>query len=330
MSRLLLALSATVALLAYAAVLPPGSDASVETRFLALVVTGVLAAICLLAQSPPIEALSAAPLVVAAAWVVPTGPLRGAVVWVVLLAAVCVAAFRSLRARVDLDFTSAAAIALSVQFLARPRLLLPLTLDLHRLTALLALPLVAAFALAVLARRYESRTLLLVVTPLIVVAPGFDTAATLALVSLALGEIGHQWLAPKLSWLPPAAIAILAFVWQPPTVFLLALLGIAASASHSWWRQGTVASLALLLWWAAPGLRPFHAFPVLLPIVLVIAPLAVSLTAPRPRWLSAAVLLAVAILVVPEPAAVIAPLALAALGKDRAETAADLATLWAA
>ncbi len=329
-SRLAFALSAAAALLALSIVLPAGGDARVETRFLALVVTAVLGALALVTERSAGELLAAGLLAVGAAWVIPSGPLRGTVVWIVLASALALASFRRLRTDSTLDSSTAFGIILGTQFLARPSLLLPLSFDLHRLVALFGLPLVAAFALAVLARRHSPATLLLIATPLFVAGPGFDTAATLALVALALGEEAGKRLPPRLSWLPPAALAVLAFFWEPPTVLFLALVGVAAVAASSWRRQITISLLALGLLWLEPTLRPPHVLLILLPLLLALAPLALARAAPVARLLSAATLLVVGILVVPESAAVVAPLAFCALIEGHPTPAIRLASLWAA
>lgn len=328
-SRLLLALSAGAAIVAPTFVLSAGSDASVEDRFLAIIVIGVLGSLALLAREPAIEALSAALLATAAAWVIPAGPLRGATVWIVLTAALVLAISRRLQAKSRFEASAFFGLALAVQFLARPGLLLPFALDLHRLAALFVLPAVAAIALTVLARRYSPITLLLVATPLLVVAPGFNTAATLALVALALGESGRSHLPPSLSWLPPAALCLLALAWEPATIFFLALIGVAATAPRNWWRQSIVSLLAVGLVVLEPGIRPTHALFVLLPIVLGLAPLALASMTPAARYLSAVTLLITGILVVPEPAAVTAALALATLAEHGTTVTVRLAAIWA-
>ncbi len=180
-----------VALAAFAAVQslartqadPVGSS---ESAFLALMVGGVLVAIAVVAPRPSLELGWTAVLAVAAVWAVGYGPHRGALVSLVLIAGLVVAAG---RAGVELLLAPgpSAGLALGVQLLARPDLLLAPLLDLRTVTSVAALPVAAGLALTLLARRFGTAPAWIAGAAAFVLSPGWNVTVTLALLAAAAG-----------------------------------------------------------------------------------------------------------------------------------------------
>lgn len=237
-----------------------------ESGYLAVLAVAVLIPIAFLAQWPALELGLGSVLATAAVWALPRGPGRGAVVVLVLAAALAVAAGRRLlRGGTGLEVLIP--LALGVQMLMRGDLLFAPSLSLRTLVALIALPVAGALAVWILSWRHGLALALIAGGTAVVLAPGFNVAATLALITLAAGELLARedlgwpvklgaWvalLAPIL-WNPApgvaAAVCALA-LWRPETALVLGIpvaVGLGLIFDQPWplmWRQ--VAWFSLLV-----------------------------------------------------------------------------------
>lgn len=178
-------------------------QAAAETAFLALLATALLAAVAAVEAAPTTAAASrpggretigaaAALLVVLAAWGLPAGPQRGAVVAALLVGALAVVAGRRLTAAThDAQIgllPLLLPLALAVQVLVRSDRLLAPELGPRFLVGLLGLPLAAAAATAFLAVRAGRAPALTAAATAALVGPGFTTLTAGALVALAGAE----------------------------------------------------------------------------------------------------------------------------------------------
>lgn len=256
--------------------------AMTEGRFLALEIGLVLAAIGWLGRSflPGL----AAGATVFASLALPALPGRSATIIFLLLLGFLLAA-APLARRPSLSYPDCFFLALGLQALARPDLLLP-PWGL-RSAALLLMPALAAFALFHLARRFGGERALLAFAVVALLAPGFNVNAVLLLLAAA----GAVYAGDPGRWLPTRWVAAAA-------IFLPLLLR---------WPEGLLASAAgatLLLESLAPRW-------VLLPPLL--AAVAASVWAGRPLGAPLEALLLMAGLL---------PAALAAPGRDHLRMAA--------
>ncbi|HXO20524.1 MAG TPA: hypothetical protein VOA87_11445 [Thermoanaerobaculia bacterium] len=329
LARLAVPLAAFAAMASFAArELDRGGAA--ETGYLAVLATAALLAVGALAPAPAFELGLGAVLATTAVWSLPPGPSRGAVV--VLLLAVCLgvaAARRLARTLPELSVAVAVPLALGLQVLLRGDLLLAPRLDLRTVVALVGLPVAAGLATASLARSHGGLALL-AAAGAVLLAPGWNVAATLALVALAAGDL----LSRAKSW--PARAAALALLlapiaWEPRAGLLAAAAGLAL------WRPrwGLLAAGVL----AAASLLPIAPMAALatgslaawLPSLLLLPLLLPALVLPAPDrwpWIAAGLFLAVAARAVPGPAALAAPLALAALALRPAGCVAPFQRVW--
>jgi len=185
------------------------------------------------------------------------------------------------------------------------------------------MPVVAGAAMTLLARRHGGGLALLAGGTAALLAPGWSTASTLALVALAAGDVlGEE---PRRG-LVPRGIAVLALLapllWEPRAGLLGAVAGLALAAPRAALVPALALAIVARLIPPASGAIGFGiaTLPLLVPAFLLPA---------RGRWErpAAALLLTIAARAVPGPASLAAPLALAALGirRDgmggRAETA---------
>jgi hypothetical protein len=311
--RLLVPLGALAAMAAFS-----GRDtmagATAEGLYLAVLTAAALLAVGWLAPEPAAELGLGAVLATAAVWALPPGPGRGAAVVLVLVATLAVAAARALRADPGgLSPGLTIPLALGLQVLLRGELLLAPRLSPRLLVALLVLPVASALAVSMLARRHGAVLALIAAGTALTLAPGFNVAATLALLALAAGDVlGRQDLGRPARGLA-LAVVLAPIAWQPGFGVVVAVCGLALA----WPRVGLI--LAVL---AAAGLeivskRPWNvallslcALPLLVPAALV--------PERRRGWnvLTAALLVATAPLA-PDLATLAAPLALAALALRR-------------
>lgn len=199
--------------------------AAAESRFLAVLVAAVLAALAALSTR---ELGWTALLATAAAWIAYHGPSRGAVVTLILAAGLAVAAegaWRRRSRRLDPGLTVPAAIAL--QLLLRSDLLLPPLLDARTLVSVLALPAAAGWAVSRLAARFGAARALVAGATAVVLAPGWNVTSTLGLVALGLGTVLAEVERPRwLRW-PAAGALLLPLAWKPSLGAVTALAGLA-------------------------------------------------------------------------------------------------------
>jgi len=309
-----------------------------ETRFLALLAAAVVAAIAATvarsARSASAPELGwTAVLATAAIWIAYHGPPRGAVVASLLVAGVAVAAGRVWldprtreRPAGGLGPGVTVPVAVGLQLLTRPDLLLPPLLEPRALFELLVLPAAAGCATTVLASRFDRRRVLPAVAAVVVTAPGWRGDATVGLVALAAGVLFAD---PRRSTAVRglAAVALLLLpLWQPTlgTLFAVGGLSLATRGWSSWLVPVAAAGVAAMsparsfapeVWLAGVALVP----------AVVVAPAG-------GRWRAFhGVVLAAAVAGAGGGPELLGPgLALAALGLPVAGSAAALQRLWAA
>jgi hypothetical protein len=326
--RLLVPLAAFAAMAGLSAhELDPGGAA--EGGYLAVLAAGALLAAAVLAPRPGLEPAAGAVLAAAAVWTLPPGPARGAAVVVVLAASLAVAAVRRLAETLP-DLPPAVAIPLAVgcQLLLRGDLLLHPEPLARTLVALLALPVASGIAASVLARRHGGERVLVAAGTALLVTPGWNVLTTLALVALAAGDL--------LSWPGlgrPAKLAALAVVvapiaWRPAAGLAIAAAGLSLAQPLAGLLVGVAGWTAVGFLHRAPDLVDFPRAALallLLPTILWVE-----------RWRSRETLLRLGLAVgliagqdlIPEPSALAAPLALAALLLRRDGPAASLQRTW--
>jgi hypothetical protein len=172
--------------------------ATAEGAYLGRLAAAALVAVAALAPPPAAELGLGAALAAAAAWALPASPGRGAVVAVLLAAALAIAGARRLRGSLAASpggggeerarLATAVALCFGWQVLLRGELLLAPGRAVRPWVALLVLPLAAGAALALLWRRRGMLPALAAAGAAAVLAPGWTVATTLALVALAGGE----------------------------------------------------------------------------------------------------------------------------------------------
>ncbi len=311
LARAAVPLAAWAAMVAYA-VREADPTALAEGRYLALLAAAALLAVAALAPAPAWEAGLGAVLAVTAVWALPAGPGRGAALVLLLAAVLAVAAVRRLaRDLPGLSFEAAIPLALGAQLLLRGELLLAPALSPRTLVALLVLPLAGAAAMAVLAQRHGAARTLIATGTALLLAPGWNVAATLALLALAAGDLlGRSALGKPVRG--AALLVLLApIAWQPGPGLAAAAAGLALA----WPRLALALSVPLAagLWLAWPQpvdlrIQQVLWLPLLLPAVLLPG---------RDRvWIvPTAVLLAAATPPIPDMSPLAAALALAALAQ---------------
>jgi hypothetical protein len=296
-----------------------------ETAYLGGVAAAALAAVAALAPAPAGELGLGATLAVTLLWVLPDGPGRGAALGLLLAAVLALAAARRLaRSLPALPFGVAIPLALGLQVLLRGDRLLAPRFDLATLGVLLGLPVLAGMAMAALARRHGGGLALLAGGTAALLAPGWSVGSTLALVALAGGSLLAEEPRPPLLSRALAGLALLAPLAGEPRA---GLLGVLAGIALALPRAALVPALALAavarLVPPAPGAAGFGiaTLPLLVPAFLL---------PERGRWErpANALLLTIAARAVPGPAALAAPLALAALGVRREGAGGAAQRVW--
>jgi hypothetical protein len=192
--------------------------AGAEGAYLARLAAAVLVAVAVLAPAPAAELGLGAALATAAAWTLPGGPGRGAVVLALLIAALGVASARRLmripaagdrfgtriagyhstddgerqlgrrRGVSGTPLATAIGLCFGWQVLLRGELLFAPGRAVRPWVALIVLPVLAGAALALLWRRRGMLPALAAAAVAAVLAPGWTVATTLALVALAGGD----------------------------------------------------------------------------------------------------------------------------------------------
>jgi hypothetical protein len=296
-----------------------------ETAYLGGVAAAALAAVAALAPSPALELGLGATLAVTLLWTLPDGPGRGAALGLLLAATFTIAAVRRLgRVLPALPLGVAVPLALGVQMLLRGDLLLAPRADLKTLGVLLGMPIVAGVALALLARRHGGGLALLAGGTAALFAPGWSTASTLALIALAAGDLLGSEPTPKPLQRALAVLALLApLAWEPRAGLLFALAGLALAAPRAALAPALGLAVLARVLPPASGAGGFGivTLPLLVPAFLLPV---------RGRWErpTAALLLTVAARAISGPAALAAPLALAALGVRKEGAGAAAQRVW--
>ena len=206
-----------------------------ESWYLAILATGVLLASAFLARAPAWEAGIGAMLATAAVWSLPAGPGRGAVVVLLLVGSLAVAAARRLAPPppapspthppkspgegepdlFDLSPGVTVPLALGLQILLRGgELLFQPQANVRMLVALLVLPVAAAVATTLLAQRHGSRALI-AAGAVVVLAPGWNVAATLGLVALAAADLADRPHTGRITRLLAVLVVLAPIAWEP-------------------------------------------------------------------------------------------------------------------
>ncbi|HVR96977.1 MAG TPA: hypothetical protein VMW27_10205 [Thermoanaerobaculia bacterium] len=314
--KLLAPLAGFAAMTAFAArELDP--SAAAESGYLALVATAVLLAVAVLAPRPAPETALGAVLAVTAVWGLPPGPGRGAAVLLLLTAALAIAAVRRLAVTLpELPLEVSVPLCLGAQLLLRGDLLFEPALSPRILVSLLVLPVAAAGAATLLARRHGGGLALIAAGTAALAAPGWNVASTLAMVALAMGDL-LAW--PDLRW-PAKATAFLALLaplaWEPRAAIPAAIAGIALAFP---WIAPFLA-VALFLYWSYMSLGwggETIAFPALFLTLPLLGQAFLRFDKARALQILTAVLLLPSLYHTLTWGALAAPLGIAALALDR-------------
>lgn len=317
------AVRVAVVLAAYAAIAAFGGFeldrlASGESLYLSRIVFAVLAAVAFLAPAPARELGFGAVLATTAVWALPRGPLRGSTVVAVLVVALGLAAWRRVMAEPRrLAPGAAVALAFGLQALLRGRLLFGASLfDPKALFALLALPVAAGFAAPWLSRKRGAEPAALTLAAVALLAPGWNVAATLALVVLALGDLSADLERPTLVRGATGIAMFLPFLWEPRAAGIAVIAALVASTFRS-----TALARPAVLWGAAalalagtlPSVRPPAEAVALLALFALLVPaflIPVRGRSEVERLFAILALAVAAAFAVPGPAALAAPIAL--------------------
>lgn len=331
-ARLAIPLAAWWAIAAFARrdAVPSGAA---EGAYLALLAAAVLLTVSEIAPWPAPELGIGALLASAVVWALPPGPARGTVFLVVLTATFLTAACRRLlgaESGEGLPFGAYAALALGSQFLLRGHLLFAPERTLKTLVALLVLPLLGAAAVALTARREGLGPTVTAAALSLLLAPGWNVSSTLGWVALAAAVSLARRESDR--WERSVALAVLlAVVLKTPAPGLAAALcGLALV--NPWVALPLAVAAALGLF---PGMGFLHGLhsPLDTATQALWAVLAVPaiLWPERQRWGRAAValLLAAAVVPVPNLGVLAAPFALAGLAAGRRPAVAIPQRLWA-
>lgn len=323
-------LAAMAAMAAFAAREP--AAAATEGLYLAVLSGAALLAVASLAPTPAAELGAGAVLAAGCVWTLPAGPGRGAAVTLLLTALFAIAAARRLAACLpDLPLDVALPLALGVQVLLRGELLFQPQANLRTLVALLALPAAGAVAAGMLARRHGGGPALLATGTVLVLAPGWNVAATLGLIALAAGD---QLARPELGRIGRSVallILIAPIAWEPGPGLAAAAAGLAL------WRPRLALGLAVplaaaLLWAGSRGHSPYPAPLDGIVLLILLLPGLLPGTIPAAEdqllWVLTALVLAAAVPRIPDASALAAPLALAALAIRRSGPAVVPQRVW--
>jgi hypothetical protein len=339
--RLSVPLAALAALLAFA-VRETDPAGAAETGYLATLAAAVLLAASTLAPWPAVEAALGAVLATAAAWALPPGPCRGAAVMLLLIAALGVAAARALRSLTPrpplpafrppfrgegeegIPLGVTIPLALGAQFLLRGgELLFEPVLSVRTLVALLVLPVAGAAAVSWLSRRHGRMLPLLAAGTAVALGPGWNVAATLALVSLAAGELLASPGTGRFARAMAAAPLLVGVAWEPGPGLAAAVCGVALARPRIGLGLAVPLAVALQLVFPDGSLSQLVWLPLLLPAVVLPE-------RGRVESVVTAALLAATVPQVPDASALAAPLALAALSLRRRDWTAAPQRAWTA
>ena len=326
---LLPALAFVVGGVALAAYQP--ADAAPETAYLTLLGGWTLGGAALFAPARSRLGAAAALLAAMALWALPAGPVRGAAFGVVLVAAVCAAGWARLRIR-ELDLAAAMGGALAVHALLRAGELLPARLGLAgeidagaaaELARAVGPPLLAGWAVALLARQATSARAIGTAVVAALAAGGFTVTAAVALLALAVAMVGHK-LGHHLTTreIVAATAAAVALTVMRPAAGGLALAAAGAlllAPRVAWIPAAVLLAIAAVASMAADWVRVLPAVAVL----FVLVPFAFTREgAPLPRIGATILLAAAGGLLLPGTAGVTAAAALLVLMRPAAAASA--------
>ncbi len=189
-ARVLPALAAMAAMAALSAFGATAADApaGAETAYLAFAAGVVLLSAAAVAPRPGLEVAAGALLVTLAAWALPDGPARGAVVMALAAGTLAVAAARWLGRSAEersLPPLGVVGLALGLQALLRGGELLHAGPPLRAVVLFVGFPVVGALAVLGINRAFGRWPALLAGGAAVLVAPGFRPASLAALVALA-------------------------------------------------------------------------------------------------------------------------------------------------
>jgi len=309
--RVSVPLAAMAAMAAFAA--HEAVAAAAEGAYLAVLSGSALLAVAFLAPAPAAELGAGATLAVAAVWSLPPGPGRGAVVTLLLTALLAIAAARRLAASFpDVTLEAALPLAMGLQVLLRGQILFHPQANLRTLVALLALPAAGTVAATLLARRHGGGSALLAAGTALLLAPGWNVAATLGLIALAAGDQLARTDLGRLGKGAALLVLMAPIAWEPGPGLATAVAGLAL------WRPRLACGLAVPASVLLLGLHGrWHIVGWPLVGAVWFLPLLVpgALFPERGRVLNTltAILLVVATPQIPDASALAAPLALAAL-----------------
>jgi len=341
------------ALLVLLAAFQADRASAAETAYLALWITAVLLPAAALATAPAWESTLGAPLAVLAAWALPAGAARSAVIGALLVTVFALAAARALGsrprdrhgARDHLALTLP--LALGAQALLRGELLL--APGPAEVAALVALPAIGAGGLALLAARCGRPAALLAGAAAVTLGPGWTAVTALALAGAALGAevrtVRRRRPGAAASPFAVAALGLLLAVGLA-TETRAAAAALAAAAVIAYPRSHRRAALlGLLLAAALPGtasLAPLRtgaeSLALLAWVPALLPALAWAPALPRSRWvpliaaLGVAAAGAIAVPGIAAPAAGLAALAVLLTGdpQGRIPAAEAVQTAWSA
>lgn len=296
-----------------------------ESWYLAILSTAVLLAAAFLARAPAWEAGLGAMLATAAVWALPAGPGRGAVVVLLLLAVLAVAAARRLAllptpppdfARADasdhpdlfaLPLGVTVPLALGLQVLLRGgELLFQPQANVRTLVALLVLPAAGAAATSLLAQRHGLRALF-AAGAVVVLAPGWNVIATLAMVALAAADLADRPHTGRITRILAVLVALAPIAWAPAPGLATVLAALALLRPRQGWILLSGLALAVAFAFLDDGWMEDKSLPFLI--------VPGSVLAANDRLLAGLVafLLAFFMPLTPDPSAMAGPLALMAL-----------------
>lgn len=231
--RFLIPLTVLGAITAFSA-----QERAAEGLFLGELAAALLLVVAALAPAPALELGLGSVLAVTAVWALPPGPGRGAAVMLLLVATFLAACARRLsRSLPGLPLAVSIPLALGVQILLRSELLFEPP-GLRTIVALLALPLAAGAAMALLASRQGGEIALVAGGLAVLFGPGWNVTTTLALAGIAVAGF----------FLP--AVARLSRIVLLPLAVLLALTALLDAYP---WRRAEPLRAALDLSVPTPG-----------------------------------------------------------------------------